>query len=100
MPDEEGHDEGQVSWFLGECDASQLKWLEVQSALPQDEQLDTEEREELLTALFDLWKFGYNYGGIEVDVAGAMAESVTEYERELAESWLREEMRSGQDCSI
>ncbi|GAC1435013.1 MAG: hypothetical protein PVS3B3_23200 [Ktedonobacteraceae bacterium] len=33
----------------------------------------------LRTALFDLWKFGYNYGGIEVDVAGAMAESVTAY---------------------
>ncbi len=99
MQYEEVHDEGQVSWVLGECAAGLVECLERQSALPQDEQLDTEAREELLTALFDLWKFGYNYGGIEVDVAGAMAESVTEYERKMVESWLREEMRSGQDFS-
>ena len=99
MQYEEVHDEGQVSWVLGKCAAGLVKCLEAQSALPQDEQLDTEAREELLTALFDLWKFGYNYGGIEVDVAGAIAESVTEYERKMVESWLREEMRSGQDFS-
>jgi tetratricopeptide (TPR) repeat protein len=99
MQYEEVHDEGQVSGVLGKCAAGLLKCLEGQSALPQDEQLDTEAREELLTALFDLWKFGYNYGGIEVDVAGAMAESVTEDERKMVESWLREEMRSGQDFS-
>jgi uncharacterized Zn finger protein len=95
----EVHDEGQVSWVLSKCAAGLVKCLEAQSALPQDEQLDAEEREELLTALFDLWKFGYNYGGIEVDVAGAMAESVTEYERKMVESRLREEMKSGQDFS-
>jgi hypothetical protein len=99
MQYEEVHDEGQVSWVLGKCAAGLVKCLEAQSALPQDEQLDTEEREELLTALFDLRKFGDNYGGIEADVAGAMAESVTEYERKMVESWLREEMRSGQDFS-
>jgi hypothetical protein len=99
MQYEEVHDEGQVSWVLGKCAVALVKCLEVQSVLPQGEQLDTEEREELLSALFDLWKFGYNYGGIEVDVAGAVAESVTEHERELVESWLREEMRSGQDFS-
>jgi hypothetical protein len=99
MQYEEVHDEGQVSWVLGKCAAGLVKCLEAQSALPQDEQLDTEEREELLIALFDLWKFGYNYGGIEVDVAGAIAESVTEYERKMVESWLPEEMRPGQDFS-
>ena len=71
MQYEEVHDEGQVSWVLGKCAVGLVKCLEVQSALPQDEQLDTEEREELLSALLDLWKFGYNYGGVEVDVAGA-----------------------------
>jgi uncharacterized Zn finger protein len=99
MQYEEVHDEGQVSWVLGKCAAGLVECLEAQSTLPQDEQLDTEAREELLTALFDLWKFGDNYGGIEADVAGAMAESVTEYERKMVESWLREEMRSGQDFS-
>jgi len=99
MQYEEVHDEGQVSWVLGECAAGLVECLEAQLALPQDEQLDTEEREELLTALFGLWKFGYNYGGIDVDVAGTMAKSITEYERKMVESWLREEMRSGQDFS-
>lgn len=96
---EEVHDEGQLSWVLDKCATGLVKCLEVQSALPQEEQLDTEAREELLTTLFDLWKFGDNYGGIEVDVAGAMAESATEDERKMVESWLREEMRSGQDFS-
>jgi hypothetical protein len=96
---EEVHDEGQVSWVLGECAAGLVACLEVQSVLPQGEQLDTEEREELLTALFNLWKFGYNYGGIEVDVARAMAENVTEYERKMVEGWLREEMRPEHDSS-
>ena len=99
MQYEEVHDEGQVSWILGKCAADLVECLEAQSALPRDEQLDTDEREELLTALFELWKFGYNYGGIEVDVAGAIAESVTEDERKMVESWLRKEMRSGQDFS-
>src|SRR5713101_3307761 len=99
MQYEEVHDEGQVSWVLGKCAAGLVECLEGQSTLPQDEQLDTEAREELLTALFDLWKFGYNYGGIEVDVAGTVAKSITEYERKMVESWLREEMRSGQDFS-
>src|SRR5437763_14385933 len=64
MQYEEVHDEGQVSWGLGECAAGLVKCLEVQSAPPRDAQLDTEDGEELLTAFSDLWKFGYNYGGI------------------------------------
>src|SRR5947209_14339252 len=33
------------------------------------------------------------------NLAPIMAERVTEYERKMVESWLREEMRSGQDFS-
>jgi len=99
MQYEEVHDEGQVSWVLGKCAAGLVECLEGQSTLPQDEQLDTEAREELLTALFDLWKFGYNYGGIGVDVAGAIAGNATARERERVEAWLREEMSPGQDSS-
>src|SRR5260370_11149237 len=70
MQYEEVHDEGQVSWVLGKCAAGLVECLEGQSTLPQDEQLDTEAREELLTALFDLCKFGYNYGGVGAGVWG------------------------------
>lgn len=93
------HDEGQVSWILGVCAAGLVACLNAQSTLPKREQVDAEEREELLTTLFDLWKFGYNYGGIGVDVAGAIAGNGTAHERKRVEAWLREEMRPGQDSS-
>ena len=99
MQYEEVHDEGQVSWILGQCAAGLVACLSAQSTLPKREQLDAEDREELLTTLFDLWKFGYNYGGIGVDVAGAIAGNGTAHERKRVEAWLREEMRPGQDSS-
>ena len=93
------HDEGQLSWILGLCAAGLVACLNAQSTLPKREQLDAEDREELLISLFDLWKFGYNYGGIGVDVAGAIAGNGTAYERRRVEAWLREEMSPGQDSS-
>src|SRR5260370_32667599 len=83
MQYEEIHDEGQVSWVLGKCAAGLVEGLEGQSTLPQDEQLDTEAREELLTALFDLWKFGYNYGGVRVGDAGGDLEARTAPQGEM-----------------
>ena len=93
------HDEGQVSWILGECAAGLVACLNAQSTLPRNERLDALAREELLISLFSLWKFGSNYGGIGVDVAGAMAEQVTKHERKGVEAWVRQEMRPGQDFS-
>src|SRR5712691_9993122 len=51
MQYEEVHDEGQISWVLGECASGLVECLESQSALPQDEQLNAAEREALLTSL-------------------------------------------------
>src|SRR5437660_3228042 len=99
MQYEELHDEGQVSWVMGQCAAGLVGCLTVQSTLPKREQLDAEDREELLSALFDLWKFGNNYGGIGVDIAEAVAENGTAQERKTIEAWLREEMRPEQDSS-
>jgi len=93
------HDEGQVSWILEQCAAGLVACLSAQPTLPKREQLDAEDREELLTTLFGLWKFGYNYGGIGVDVAGAIAGNGTARERKRVETWLREELRPGQDSS-
>src|SRR5205823_6017655 len=93
------HDEGQVSWVMGQCAAGLVGCLTVQGTLPKREQLDAEDREELLSALFDLWKFGNNYGGIGVDIAEAVAENGTAQERKTIEAWLREEMRPEQDSS-
>ncbi len=99
MQYEEVHDEGQVSWVLGECAAGLVACLEAQSTLPRSERLDAAEREALLTALFDLWKFGYNYGGIDVDIPGVIATNGTAHERKSVEAWLRQEMMPGQDSS-
>src|SRR6266487_2655564 len=99
MQYEEVHDEGQVSWVLGECAASLVACLGAQSALPPSERLDAAEREALLTSLFDLWKFGYNYGGIEVHIPAAIADTATAHERKSVEAWLRQEMMPGQDSS-
>lgn len=92
-------DEGQISWILGECAAILVECLNAQPTLPRNERLHATEREELLITLFDLWKFGYNYGGIEVDIPRATSGNVTEHERKSVEAWLRQEMRSGQDSS-
>ena len=99
MQYEEVHDEGQISWVLGKCAAGLVACLEAQSALPPSERLDAAEREALLTSLFDLWKFGYNYGGIEVHIPAAIADTATAQERKRVEAWLRQEMMPGQDSS-
>jgi SWIM zinc finger len=92
-------DEGEISWILGKCAAGLTACLEAQSTLPRNERLDAAEREALLITLFDLWKFGYSYGGIEVDIPGVIAGLTTARERKRVEAWLREEMRPGQDSS-
>jgi hypothetical protein len=92
-------DEGELGWILGECATGLAACLNAQSTLPKREQFDTEEREELLTTLFDLWKFGHNYGGIEVNIPAAIAGNATARERERVEAWLREDMSAGQDSS-
>jgi hypothetical protein len=99
MQYEEIHDEGQLSWVLGECADGLVECLDTQSTLPPHEQLDTTAREELLSVLLDLWKFGHEYGGIEVDIVGAIALHATEQERKSVEAGLRQEIRSGQDFS-
>src|SRR5258706_5937988 len=51
------HDEGQVSWILEQCATGLVACLNAQSTFPKREQLAAEDREELLTTLFNLWKF-------------------------------------------
>jgi len=92
-------DEGQLSWIMRECAVGLVECLNAQSLLPQEEQLDPEDREELLTALFDLWKFGNNYGGVEATIAATIAQKTTKQEQERIEAWLRREMKPEHDSS-
>src|SRR5260370_36577019 len=93
------HDEGQVSWILGVCAAGLVKCLEAQFALPRNERLDAEEREELLTTLFDLWKFGDNYGGRGGGISAASHGHTKTRERKEGEGGVGAKGGSGQEVS-
>ena len=58
--------------------------------------LNKKSREELLTALYDIWKFGQDYGGIDTDVVGTIVRNVTKDERKMIEGWLQQEIQPGQ----
>ncbi len=60
-----------------------------------DEQLSVASREELLTSLYNIWKFGQDYGGIDTDVVGTIMRNVTKDERKMVERWLQQEIQSG-----
>jgi hypothetical protein len=93
---EELEDECQIAEVIDECTDGLRVCLEVQGDLPGEEQLSGASREELLATLFDLWKFGQDYGGVETDVEGAIVGNVTEDERKMVEGWLRQEISSDQ----
>ena len=93
---EELEDEWQIAAIIDECTAGLALCLDTQRDLPENEQLSVASREELLTALFEIWKFGQDYGGIDTDVVGTIVRNVTKDERKLVEGWLRQEIHSNQ----
>jgi len=93
---EELEDEWQIAAIIDDCTGGLALCLDTQHELPEDERLSAADREELLTALFESWKFGQDYGGIDTDVVGTIVRNVTEEERKLVEEWLRQEISAGQ----
>jgi hypothetical protein len=93
---EELEDEWQIAAIIDECTTGLALCLDKQRDLPEDEQLSAAGRGELLTALFEIWKFERDYGGIETDVVGTIVRNVTKDERAMVEAWLRQEIRSDQ----
>jgi hypothetical protein len=69
--------------------------LDAQRDLPADDQLSVTSREELLTSLYDIWKFGQDYGGIDTGIVGTIMRDVTKDERKMVERWLQQEIQSG-----
>ena len=66
-----------------------------QAIKPQIETSEVSSREELLAALYNIWKFGQDYGGIDTDVVGTIKRNVTKDERKMVERWLQQEIQSG-----
>src|SRR5258708_22483575 len=93
---EELEDEWQIAAIIDECTTGLAWCLDTQRDLPEDEQLSVASRGELLTALFEIWKFERDYGGIETDVVGTIVRSMTKDERAMVEAWLRQEIRLDQ----
>ena len=55
---------------------------------------------ELFKTFYDLWKFSYNYGDLEEDLAEVITAYVTtEAERTQVESWVRRDIEPGQEFS-
>src|SRR5437870_2106379 len=96
---EELEDEWQIAAIIDECTTGLALCLDTQRDLPEDEQLSVASRGELLTALFEIWKFERDYGGIETDVVGTIVRNVTKDERAMVEAWLRQEIRSDQSSN-
>ncbi|GAC1630178.1 MAG: hypothetical protein NVS4B11_29700 [Ktedonobacteraceae bacterium] len=74
---EEAEEEDDISYVIDLCAVGLVDCLNIQSSLPVDEQLDATERKELLTTLLNLWRFGYKYANMSVDIVGAIAQNVT-----------------------
>ena len=70
--------------------------MDTQRDLPEEERLSDASREELLSALFEIWKFGQDYGGVDTDVVDTIASNVTNDERKMVEGWLQQEIHANQ----
>lgn len=92
---EEVEDECQIAEIIDDCTEGLALCLDAQRDLPADERLSAASREELLTALYDVWKFGQEYRGIDTDVVGTIVRNVTKDERKMVEGWLQQEIQSG-----
>ncbi len=93
---EELEDECQIAEIIDDCTEGLALCLDAQRDLPASERLSVTSRAELLTALFNIWNFGQDYGGISMDVADTIALNVTKAECKMVEEWLRQQIQSGQ----
>src|SRR6266487_3351734 len=92
---EELEDEWQIAALIDECTEGLALCLDAQRDLPADDQLSVTSREELLASLYNIRKFGQDYGGIDTDVVGTIMRNVTRDERKMVERWLQQEIQLG-----
>ena len=92
---EELEDEWQIAAIIDDCTEGLALCLDAQRDLPADDQLSIASREDLLTSLYNIWKFGQDYGGIDTDVVGTIKRNVTKDERKMVERWLQQEIQAG-----
>ena len=92
----ETHDEGDISAVIAECCAGLVACLDAQRDLPETDRLDPRAREELFEALYELWNFDQEYGGIDLahDAPEAIARNATPDERAAFEARLRERLKA------
>ena len=93
---EELEDECQIAEVIDDCTEGLAICLDTQRDLPEEERLSDASREELLSALFEIWKFGQDYGGVDTDIVDTIASNVTNDERKMVEGWLQQEIHANQ----
>jgi len=94
---EELEDECQIAEVIDDCTDGLAICLDTQRDLPEDERLSDASREKLLTALFEIWKFEQDYGGINTNVVDTIVSNVTHDERKMVEGWLQQELHAKQE---
>ncbi len=96
---DELEDECQIAEVIDDCTDGLAICLDTQRDLLEDKRLSDADREELLTALFEIWRFEQDYGGINTDVVDTIASNVTNDERKLVEGWLQQEIHAYQESN-
>lgn len=96
---EELHDEGDVSAEIAACATGLGRCLDAQATLDPGERLDAAARAELIEALYAIWQYDVEFGGIDLasDAPAAIARGATAEEQATVERWVRAAIVPGDD---
>jgi hypothetical protein len=90
-------DEWQVFQVIGDCAVGIANYLDMQPGLASAEKMNPTERLQILRFLYDLWKFGQEYGELDGDIDEVITGNVTDEERATVEGWVRADMLPGKN---
>lgn len=89
---------GELSGIVIDADEGLAACLDAQEQLAEDERLSSEAREELIHAIYEIWRRDiFDIGGIDLSQHGvdSVIRNVTDDERTMVEAWLRGEQADG-----
>lgn len=88
-------EEGELTGVIGACAAGLVSCLDAQAGLSEEHRLSEEQRERLITTLYEIWHFDtFEIGGLDLAQDGpeAITRNATDAEREMVEEWLSHEV--------
>lgn len=90
-----GDEEGELTGVISACVAGLVSCLDAQADLSEEHRLSEEQRERLITTLYEIWHFDtFEIGGLDLAQAGpeAISRNATDAERAMVEEWLAREL--------